>query len=135
MSIKYFLKKSKCFLDTNNDIFILVIIIFVAFGSFGLGRLSKIDESNNTLRIDNIGASVLDAREMRTKGVLNKEIQPTTLSTLGGTYIGSKNGSKYHFPWCSGAKRIKEGNKVTFNTIKEARGAGYTPAGNCKGLR
>ncbi len=135
MSIKDFIKKSKCFLDTNNDIFVCIIIILVAFGSFGLGRLSKTEESRNTLRIDNLKASIINTGKKHGKREPNEQIQPLPLSTLGGTYVGSKNGSKYHFLWCSGAKRIKDGNKVVFNTIEEARGAGYTPAGNCRGLR
>lgn len=49
--------------------------------------------------------------------------------------VASKNGTKYHYPWCSGAKQISDKNKITFNSIEEARKAGYTPASNCKGLK
>lgn len=52
-----------------------------------------------------------------------------------GSIIASKNGSKYHFPWCVGAARIKESNKIWFSSEKEAKSAGYTPAKNCKGLK
>jgi hypothetical protein len=63
---------------------------------------------------------------------------PTSLETgegnTEGVYVGSKNGTKYHLPWCSGAKRIKEENKVWFLTKEEAEAAGYTPAANCEGI-
>lgn len=52
----------------------------------------------------------------------------------GGQLVGSKNGTKYHYPWCSGAERIKEENKIWFQSAEEAKRAGYTPAANCPGL-
>jgi methylphosphotriester-DNA--protein-cysteine methyltransferase len=51
-----------------------------------------------------------------------------------GGYVASKNGTKYHLPWCGSAKQIKEENKVWFATKEEAEAAGYTPAANCKGI-
>lgn len=52
-----------------------------------------------------------------------------------GQVVASKNGTKYHLPECSGAKQISDKNKITFNSIEEARAAGYSPASNCKGLK
>lgn len=51
-----------------------------------------------------------------------------------GTYLASKNGTKFYLPECSGAKRIKEENKIWFYTKEEAMAAGFGPAANCKGL-
>jgi hypothetical protein len=51
-----------------------------------------------------------------------------------GRYVASKNGSAYHLPWCSGAARIKEENKIWFATKEEAEAAGYRAASNCKGI-
>lgn len=48
--------------------------------------------------------------------------------------IGNKNSKLYHYPWCSGAKNMKEENKVFFDSIEEAKNAGYKPASNCAGL-
>jgi len=126
-----------------NDAFTAAIIILVSLVSFGLGRLSKIKENKTSITINNtenanLGASV---------GLLNYQIAPkngekgTTVNNAinnqqspQGAVVGSKNGSKYHFPWCSGAQRISEANKVWFESIESAKKAGYTPAGNCKGL-
>lgn len=48
--------------------------------------------------------------------------------------VASKNGEVYHYVWCSGAKRIKEENKIYFNSKEEAEKAGYRAAKNCPGL-
>jgi len=116
-SIKEFIKKIKCSLEIleNKDIFTILIIILVAFSSFGLGRLSKIEETRPQVQIENT-ASVIDA------------------NISAGVYVASKNGGSYHLPWCSGAKRIKEENKIWFGSKQEAEKLGYKPAGNCKGL-
>ena len=51
-----------------------------------------------------------------------------------GKYVASKSGSYYHFPWCAGALRIKDANKVWFQTKTEAESRGLKPASNCPGL-
>jgi len=48
--------------------------------------------------------------------------------------VASKNGEVYHYVWCSGAKRIKEENKIYFKSKEEAEKAGLRPAKNCPGL-
>ena len=84
-------------------------------------------------------------KDHNTKGILYAEIpQSTPLASVptpvvdeagnSGQYVGSKNGSKYHLPWCSGAQRIKEENKVWFQDKNEAKRLGYTPAKNCPGI-
>lgn len=50
------------------------------------------------------------------------------------TYVASKNSTKFHLPWCSGAKRISEENKVIYKSREEALAAGVKPAANCPGL-
>jgi hypothetical protein len=45
-----------------------------------------------------------------------------------GKYVGSKNGTKYYTPGCSGAKRIKPENYIWFLTEDDAKLQGYTPA-------
>lgn len=49
--------------------------------------------------------------------------------------VGSKTGTKYHLPECSGAKNISDKNKIFFSSIAEAEKQGYTPAANCPGLK
>lgn len=49
----------------------------------------------------------------------------------GGGVVASKNGSKYHFPWCPGAGQIKEENKVWYADEEAAVRAGLEKAKNC----
>ena len=88
--------------------------------SFGLGRLSALEAVNEPILVQNglVSATVTEGAEM----------------TRNGQFVASRSGSAYHFPWCSGAQRIKEANKIWFESREEAEAAGYRPAGNCKGL-
>lgn len=122
-----------------DDVFLPLLIAFVAFASFGLGRLSLYDTSpiHNTQPRNQ--QSTIYPYKAATEPVspidgVSKELAPALTSEQGGTVIASVNGTRYHFPWCSGGKRIADENKLTFTTTKEAREAGYTPALNCKGL-
>ena len=45
--------------------------------------------------------------------------------------VASSGGTRYHLLTCSGAKSIKEANKIYFDSIEQAKAAGYTPAANC----
>ena len=48
-----------------------------------------------------------------------------------GSVVASVNSDKFHYPWCPGAKQIKEANKIVFGSAAEAISAGFTLAGNC----
>lgn len=50
----------------------------------------------------------------------------------GGRVVASKNGTKYHHPWCAGASQIKEENKIWYETEQQAQQAGLTKAKNCQ---
>lgn len=47
-------------------------------------------------------------------------------------YVASKNGKTYYPVSCSGARRIKEGNRVYFTSTSEAEQRGYTLSKTCK---
>lgn len=118
--IKLKIKVSIIFPST--DLLIITIIILVGFASFGLGRLSV----QNTKRIP---VTIVGATS-QTASVGSSNNSPIK----SGKVVASRNGTKYHFPWCSGAKRIAKQNLITFSSTDEAQKAGYTPASNCKGL-
>lgn len=122
------LAKIKKFIKSNEkDLIIVIAIVMVALISFGLGRLSKIRENRVPVTIENLGASVETG--LRVAPAAETQFQES------GAVVASKNGTKYHYPWCAGAQSIKEENKIWFSSIEEAREAGYTPAVNCKGLK
>lgn len=104
-----------------------LIIILVATGSFGLGRLSVQTKAKEPFQINRAVS-----QNKTPSAVSAAAINSNTSSS--GKVVASKNGTKYHFPWCSGAKNISEANKIFFDTKEEAEKAGYTKASNCKGL-
>ena len=161
MNIHDFLYKVKELKDSHNtrEIYTICLILVVGFGSFGLGRLSKLEEGKTSIRIEQASAAVLSTTPSSLRGGAEsappapegragrqgspellpkpssfKEEGVTPLAS-GGQVVASKSGGKYHFPWCSGAQRISGANKIYFSSIEEARKAGYTPASNCKGLK
>ncbi|GAB4287225.1 MAG: hypothetical protein Kow0098_03440 [Ignavibacteriaceae bacterium] len=47
-------------------------------------------------------------------------------------FVGSKKSDKYHYTWCRWANKIKSSNLVVFDSVQEARNAGYVPCKVCK---
>jgi hypothetical protein len=115
-------------------------VVLLGVLSFGLGRLSAVDVERGGVALCNApveqtatALSVLPVTETGVTLDSSADMEQPAM-TDKGTYVASKSGSAYHFPWCSGAQRIKEENKVWFGTKEEAERAGYRPASNCKGL-
>ena len=117
----------------KDEVFYGLLIVLVGVASFGLGKLSTYDDA---LVPATQSAGVTLSRQIEREDARTSEAQDEYVASEVSekVYVGSKNGTKFHFPWCSGAQRILEENKVWFETQEEATRAGYTPAGNCKGL-
>lgn len=56
-------------------------------------------------------------------------LAPVNLPT--GNFLASTNGKAYYPKDCAAARRIKEENKIWFNSKEEAEAQGYKPAQNC----
>jgi len=124
-------------LANKSDLFTAALIFLVGLGSFGLGRLSviwpekdpiTITDADVTQNTDAGGASVPTGASAESAAI------STAVASAKGKYVASKSGAYYHFPWCAGALRIKEANKIWFQTKQEAEGRGLKPAANCPGL-
>jgi len=127
------LQKIKSFIEENkSDIYIATIIFLVSLASFGLGRLSVLWPKKEPITIT--GTDRKSQAANNEENGLNESSASLISKILKGKYVGSKSGKAYHFPWCAGALKIKEGNKIWFQTKEEAEKAGYKPAGNCEGL-
>ncbi|MBU4480337.1 hypothetical protein KKG48_02760, partial [Patescibacteria group bacterium] len=115
-SIKYLSNKIKLSGDliNNQDVFLVIAIILVSLASFGLGRLSKTDEQKSPLQI--ISSQNKALAEILPEFNDAGQLAQASLPLQTGKYVASKSGTKYHLPWCSGAQRIKEENKVWFDT-------------------
>lgn len=103
----------------------MLLIVLVGVAAFGLGRAS-IEEG-----------SIAMGHSPQIKETTAQPAATTTetdVAVAEGQYVASKNGTKYHLPWCSGAQRMKEENKIWFSSKEDAEAAGYTPAANCKGI-
>jgi len=122
--------KEKLFNLINGKFFIPAVIVLIAIVSFSLGRISGLQDKRPPVRIISNNSSQINSVSsvQQTAAVGASDIN-------GGSVVASKNGTKYHYPWCAGAKQISDKNKITFNSTEEARAAGYTPASNCKGLK
>ena len=95
----------------------ILIVLLIGFGSFGLGRLSMLERVRPPVSITN-APTTAEPRGMN----------------LGGLIVASRTGSAYYFPWCSGVDKILLQNRIWFASEEKARSAGYLPAKNCKGL-
>lgn len=132
----------------SKNLYLAILIITMSALSFGLGYLAAIEGSRIPVRIENIDFSSggpLDGQGA-TSNINQTAVAGQALAgessnnsnqvsiSASGQYVGSKNSTKYHLPWCSGAQRIKDENKVWFSSKEEAKARGYTPASNCPGL-
>lgn len=136
----------------KDKLFLIAVIVLVALIGFGLGRLSskyQTAELNinstiaNTTDLDKIvsGAASKIVEKVNESNKSNTTDTTNTATAAVATVasdaikiIGNKNSKIYHREDCPGALKMSESNKVFFNSVEEAKGAGYRPAGNCPGL-
>ena len=115
----------------EGDIYLVLIILLVGFGSFGLGRLSIGEERKEPVRIE---YPSYNEGSVETSDTFPPATEVLGILNVSGKYVGSIHGNKYHLPWCGSARRIKEENEIWFDSKEEAGEAGYGPAANCPGL-
>lgn len=129
VDIIYFMekiKKVKEFIGRNKkELFISASFILIAFIAFGLGRMSTLDEQKYPIWFEEVGEEKITTAKSQ---IVNNETQ------VDKVLVGSRNSDIYYYTWCSGAKRIKQENKIYFSSKQEAEKAGYKSAGNCEGL-
>ena len=106
----------------KNDIFYALTIALSVVSIFSLGYFIS-----NLLKFQK-PAIVVEKIEQ-----INNDIDYTqNTKTLQGAVVASVNSDKYHYEYCSGAKRISEKNKIYFKDAAEAQKAGFKLADNCK---
>ena len=127
-------------LDLKEDLFIVFSIILIGMAGFGLGKLSALEKGRDQVQIKpaNFIATSTISSNINTNITANVPMSASAMiatESAKGMLLASKNGTKYHFPWCAGAKQIAEKNMIWFNSYEEAQKAGYTAASNCPGLK
>lgn len=117
------------------DILIVLVLILSATLAFGLGVLAGKD-MEKTEGKDGFWIEEMPVKPVQGGGGPAAVIKalPEVPAATSGTYMASKNGTKYYLPTCGSSKRIKPENRVWFQTKAEAEAAGYGPAANCPGL-
>lgn len=123
----------------EDAIFYTVVVLLVAIASFGLGRWSSLESAQNrtapiVIRTQQASLPTAIKDSAKVTETTSETLTPEPAVVIQKSFVGSKKSDKYHLPWCSGAKRIKEENKIWFATKADAESAGYIPAANCKGL-
>lgn len=119
------------------DALILGVIFLASTLSFGLGILAGKDMAKNegpSIWIEQRPVEAANLSVSVASGVGELEKEAAEPIAQGGQYVASKSGEAYYLPWCGGATRIKDKNKVWFASKEEAEAKGYRPAKNCKGI-
>ena len=155
MSIKDFSKKIKPYVESRanpiisrvkegynikDDIFIVLTIILIGLAGFGLGRLSALEKGRETFTIKPAQFVPIIST---TTNTFVKPVNQTSSSASAmiagesakGLLVAAKTGTKYYFPWCTGASRISEANKVWYDSYEAAQKVGLTAAANCPNLK
>lgn len=135
------------FVKHENRIVLFIGVILLSFISYGIGRLS-VPQPQEPITIQASSQDILKNNSVVKEEIKQEEKNLTAqtqenikavkntglIASSAIKYVASKNGAKYHLPTCPGAKRIKEENKIWFDSKQEAEKAGYSPAKNCKGI-
>ena len=122
--------KGKFYID-RYTLLCLIIIIIVSIGSFGLGRLSVIN--NEIEDIQSAGSDYkASVGDWVGESKQNTKALPTGDLPKEKMYIASKNGKLYYSIGCSGAKRISDKNSIWFATKEDAEKSGYSLSSTCK---
>ncbi|HEX4799391.1 MAG TPA: hypothetical protein VFV22_02530 [Candidatus Paceibacterota bacterium] len=138
MNIQENAEKFKDFMKST-DVLLVLTIITTAVASFFLGKSSVLltkntPDTEGTYEAVEVGQQANHVQLSSTTSIAQPIIDTQARASGAVFYVASRGGTKYHLPWCAGAKQIKEENKITFNTKEDAELAGYTPASNCKGI-
>ncbi len=114
--------------DVSRSLVLAFVIILVGTASFGLGRLSSLEERGASLTVKNTAET---AAAQAAVSAHVRAVKALAEPAKSGAYVASKNGTAYYLPTCSGASRIKDANKIWFATKNDAELAGYHAAANC----
>jgi len=126
-----------------------ILILFVLVGIVGISGCTSSDNVTpdvNSSSINNSGSGSNSASSVASNSASgtnsassssssgsssSKASSSSSSSDTSGYYVGSSKSDVYHYPSCSSAKRIKSGNLVSFNSVQQAKNAGYRPCKVC----
>lgn len=119
----------------QSEIVLAVAVVLIAIIAFESGKISALRHLQEPLKIVDDSADIsgqVKPKSPSPKSQIGTESQKTGATSALGRVVASKNSTLYHFLWCTGSKKIKEENKITFSSEQEAQSKGYTLASNCQ---
>ena len=126
-SIRHLGNKFK-WLVTDERVFFVLVLVFIAIAAYGLGRLS-VTGVPFTLFEESPSAS--DVQLLTSTTATDDRLIILEDEVTESTVIGSRNGARYYTPDCTGVERIAKENRLYFVDRKRARAAGYTASTRC----
>jgi len=121
--------------------YIVIVILCVAIGSYSLGRLSMKNTENPVLvRFEGKQIPLANELEPISDSESTTQVHSvanTSANALVGKdvgihpYVASKRGKKYYPISCSAASTLKQENKIYFDTEEEAQAKGYSLSQSC----
>lgn len=128
-----FVKQSKTYWYEG---FLVLCIALIAFTSYNLGKVRSLEKVPLEIGEADIYKAVTGdfSPSTGTAASQGPQTSKAPVKPRDPRVVVSKNSTSkvYHHTWCSSASRIKEENKVWFETAAIAQAAGYTLAGNCQ---
>ncbi len=117
----------------QSEIVLAIAVVLISVIAFEGGKISAIHQLAKPLEMRDDQAHIT-VPHTPPYHQTNSSIVPTHLPATrqGLQVVASKNSTNYHFSWCTGAKKIKPANKVTFASEQEAQSRGLTLASNCQ---
>ncbi|MEK7178177.1 MAG: hypothetical protein AAB721_00760 [Patescibacteria group bacterium] len=110
-------------IQKSNKYAIYAILALVFSIGLGIGLLINDNEPSQIIIDKNIKIGLPDSNSSQVTNTNNYKIL--------GNFLASINGKAYYPKDCAAANRIKEENRIWFDTKEEAEAQGYKPAQNC----
>lgn len=109
------------------EIIVAILVLASIFSvGLGIGLLIKPNKSAPIIIDKNIKVGLPAQTD-----ISERQTGFTQRQSNAGNFVASINGKSYYPKDCPSSKRIKEENKIWFNSAKEAEIQGYKPAQNC----
>ncbi|MCD8495059.1 MAG: hypothetical protein LRY41_03445 [Candidatus Pacebacteria bacterium] len=110
----------------------IIIVLGIGAGSFYTGALYGISEQKPPIEIIYPPQIPPDCPQNAVSIEKASNVSSGEKKSQQGQYVASKNGSKYYKEGCGGISRIKEENRVFFDTEAEAQAKGLERSTQCK---
>jgi len=100
--------------------------------SYSSGSINASTPVNNTTSSPATSSVASNtASSSSSSGSSSSKSSSSSSESASGYFVGSVNSDVYHYSSCASAKRIKSANLISFNSVQDAKNAGYRPCKVC----